>query len=503
MNTNVAEPLLKLEKPSREDEAIDRSVAAIVGTAVADAMGWITEFMRGQESLEKLTSLSWLDRYVAWDKHTGGRFNTYIDHIDEGAYSDDTQLSLCAARSIDPDGSFDARYFAKVELPLWTQYARGAGAAVTAAARGAARKRTDWNSNFFTYSLRGKRTGYRDAGSNGAAMRSAPLAIANRDEAAGLAAAVWRSAIVTHGHPRAIVGALLIAEALRRVLGRETLEEHVFLTGLAEYVADIPAPDGEAFEAWLRRWNEGGRDFGRELEAAKDEARAAVGVAAQSRSLNAPDVLRRLGCYDQATKGSGIATVCAALALFYRWGGNFRACVEHAVNAVGTDTDTIAAMAAGLTAAHGGMAALPEAWAAKVQDYAYLNRVGEALAAIGSRAAIGWDLAPALERPSELPSERQWESINFARAARLSTGQRIVHPLFGRGWIRNVHTQEIRRKRGGTITLIDVEFDMGQSIRLRTRQGLLYADEAQIAIARERASRPLAHPQQAQGEFAL
>lgn len=33
---------------------------------------------------------------------------------------------------------------------------------------------------------------------------------------------------------------------------------------------------------------------------------------------------------------------------------------------------------------------------------------------------------------------------------------------------------------------------MGQSIRLRSRQGLLYADAAQIAIARGRLERPLA-----------
>ena len=491
MSTQEIAPLLELTEPSLEDEAVERSIAAIVGAATADAMGWITEFMRGPEALERLTGLSWLDRYVAWDKRTGGRFNAYVDHIDEGRYSDDTQLSLCAARSIEPDGSFDASYFAKVELPLWTQYARGAGAAITAAARGAARKRTDWNSNFFTYSLRGKRTDYRDAGSNGAAMRGAPLAIANRADAPRLAEAAWRSAIVTHGHPRAIVGALLITEALRRVLDRETLEEHAFIPGLAEYVADIAVPDDEEFAVWLRRWNKGGRHFDRELEATKDEARAALSIASESRGAGIPDVLRRLGCYDPATKGSGVATACAAIALFYRWGGKFKTCVEHAVNAIGTDTDTIAAMAAGLTAAHGGMAALPEAWAAKVQDYDYLNRVGEALAAIGGRTAIGWDLAPALERPSESPSERQWQSIDFGGAARLSKGQRIVHPLFGRGWIDGVQTQEIRRKGGGTITLIDVAFDMGQSIRLRTRQGLLYADEAQIAIARGRLERPL------------
>ena len=463
-------------------------------------MGWITEFMRGPDSLQRLAGLSKLEGYVAWDKRTGGRFNTYIDHIDEGSYSDDTQLSLCAARSIEPDGSFNAQYFAKVELPLWTQYARGAGAAITAAARGAERKRTNWNSNFFMYKLRGNRTDYRDAGSNGAAMRSAPLAIANCDDPARLATAVWRNAVVTHGHPRAIVGALLIAEALRRVLTKQTLEEHAFLPNLLDFVVDIRPPDDEEFEVWLRRWNDDGRDFDRELQATTDEAVTALGIAADSRREDISQVLRRLGCYDPTSKGSGIATVAAALSLFYRWGGNFRACVEQAVNAIGTDTDTIAAMAAALTAAHGGMSELPEEWVVKVQDYDYLNRTGEALAAIGNRTAIGWDLAPALELPEQAPVERQWQSIDFNQAGRLSTGQRIVHPLFGRGWIRNVQTQEIRRKQGGTITLIDVMFDMGQSIRLRTRQGLLYADAQQISIARSRAYSSSEQEPREQGE---
>ncbi|MDE2696864.1 MAG: ADP-ribosylglycohydrolase family protein [Chloroflexota bacterium] len=486
MTTRTPEPLLALAEPTQEHELGGRAVAAVVGGAIADAMGWITEFMRGPDSLERFTGRRRLEGYVAWDKRTGGRFNTYIDHIDEGSYSDDTQLSLCTARSIEPDGSFNAQYFAKVELPLWTQYARGAGAAVTAAARGAARKRTTWNSNFFTYTLRRRRTDYRDAGSNGAAMRSAPLAIANHGDPERLSTAVWRSAVVTHGHPRAIVGALLIAEALRRVLTQETVEQHAFLPDLLDFVVDIRPPDNEEFDDWLRRWNQDGRDFGEELQAATDEAVDALGVAADSRHEDISGVLRRLGCYDPASKGSGIATVAAALALFYRWGGNFKACVEQAVNAIGTDTDTIGAMAAGLTAAHAGMSELPEAWTVQLQDYEYLNRTGEALAAIGNRTAIGWDLAPAIELPEQAPAERQWQSIDFERAGLLSARQRIVHPLFGRGWIRNVQTQEIRRKRGGTITLIDVAFDMGQSIRLRTRQGLLFTDAHQIAIARAR-----------------
>src|SRR2546422_1329591 len=123
----------------------------MIGAAAADALGWITEFVRGPEHLRKLYGTNRVDRYRAWQKRTGGRFNTYIDHINRGEYSDDTQLTLAVARSLLPDGSIDIEHFSKVELPLWLQYARGAGSTITAAAKAIGRKSSAWNSNFFDY----------------------------------------------------------------------------------------------------------------------------------------------------------------------------------------------------------------------------------------------------------------------------------------------------------------------------------------------------------------
>lgn len=86
---------------------------------------------------------------------------------------------------------------------------RGAGATVTAAAKSASKSRADWRRNFFTFT-RGRRSlDYRGAGANGAAMRVAPIALANLHSPDRLVVEVWRNAIVTHGHPRAILGALV------------------------------------------------------------------------------------------------------------------------------------------------------------------------------------------------------------------------------------------------------------------------------------------------------
>ena len=168
----TAEKPLALAEPTQDELVRDRAIAALVGSAIADAMGWITEFMRSKESLQHYIGRDWLDRYVSWPKNTGGRFNTYIDQINAGDYSDDTQLALCLARSIEPDGTVNAFYFSKVELPLWMQYARGAGSTITAAANAASRRSSGPYSNFFKYRRGNRVFDYREAGANGAAMRA-------------------------------------------------------------------------------------------------------------------------------------------------------------------------------------------------------------------------------------------------------------------------------------------------------------------------------------------
>ncbi len=133
----------------------------IIGAAAADALGWITEFVRGRDHLLQIYRTDYVSEYRSWQKTTGGRFNTYVDYISKGEYSDDTQLTLAVARSLLSDGSVDPDHFANVELPLWLDYSRGAGSTVTGAARALrGKKSTRWNNNFFGYKHRGGERGY-------------------------------------------------------------------------------------------------------------------------------------------------------------------------------------------------------------------------------------------------------------------------------------------------------------------------------------------------------
>lgn len=343
--------VLEQEPPSPEDALYPKVAGALLGGAIADALGWPTEFARTLKDLRKFGNIAYPIRdFVPWHKRTGGRFFTRIDNIQPGDYSDDTQLTLSVARSLNINGSVDNEYFAKQELKYWLGYARGAGATVTAAAKSAARVKSDWRWNFFTFTRGRHELDYRGAGANGAAMRIAPIALANLHDPARLVVEVWRNAIVTHGHPRAILGALVYAEALRRLTVGHERSADSYVADLREFLKSLdPAHSHPDLIFWRAHWNEQSPTFETLWAECATEMEGLLEIALQSRHQELRETFRRLGCFEPQTKGSGTATVAAALALFLRHGRNFERLSLEAANMLGTDTDTIGAMAGSLT----------------------------------------------------------------------------------------------------------------------------------------------------------
>ena len=113
-------------------------------SAIGDALGWMTEFEKSQQSLIDKFGCPRIDKFYSWKKTVGGRFYGFVDTIKAGSYSDDTQLLLAVARSIRNDGSVDHSYFAKIELANWLDYARGGGRTVKTSAHKISRKNTKW-----------------------------------------------------------------------------------------------------------------------------------------------------------------------------------------------------------------------------------------------------------------------------------------------------------------------------------------------------------------------
>jgi ADP-ribosylglycohydrolase len=444
---------------SEEEELFPRVAGALIGAAAGDALGWITEFVRGRDHLLKLYKTDYVTEYRSWQKNTGGRFNTWVDYISKGDYSDDTQLTLATARAIRASGTFDVEHFSKRELPMWRQYARGAGSTITSAAKAISRKSASWNQNFFAYRHRGGQFSYRDAGANGAAMRIAPIALANITNQATMVEGVWKNAVVTHGHPRAILGALLHAEALRQCIAFRPVDRRAFVLDLQKFVGEVRVPPEPEFEVWLRSW---GLDaFEQAWRACQAEVQEGLRFAARFDG-DPEEGLKSLGCFEKETKGSGTGTVLAGLMLFNLYGDDPRMAVLTAVNSLGADTDTIAGFVGGLCGALHGYNSIPADWAAELQDYDYLMRVGTELASVASGMGSGGTaLLPARSEASrELP-----DLLTLLARREVSKDERVYHPLFGPGWVAAVDAQKLRRKDGAEVVTAWTSFDIGQSAK--------------------------------------
>lgn len=463
-------------EPSRDEQLFSVVIGGLVAGACADALGWVTEFMRSPVSISRQLNVDVLTDYVGWRKKVGGRFNTYIDFIGPGEYSDDTQLALAVARSLRGDGRVDHDYFAKHELVRWLDYARGAGRTITAAAKAMSRRRSRWSANFFTQGT----LDYRRSGANGAAMRIAPISLANLRAESPPLDDIFANAITTHGHPRAHIGALAYGAAIWEAVRRreESLNDgpRAFLSAIVDRLRDWRpgAADVEGLSEWIRTWNSANGSYEAAYLETVSELEEMLAIAGDRDHRG---VLEKIGCFAPATKGSGIATVAAALHLFCWHGRDVEKAIIEAVNAVPADTDTIGAMVGTLAGAYAGYEEIPERWTARLQDMPYFITVGEAL----TRISIGDSGTELPLRPRVLERDLALTDIlHLLKTGDVARDERVRHDVLGAGWIQALHAQEIRRRGGGEMLYARVALDIGQTCQFKAH---LPADRPATGVA--------------------
>ncbi|MDV6264872.1 ADP-ribosylglycohydrolase family protein [Rhodococcoides yunnanense] len=278
----------------------DRARGVLLGTAVGDALGAGYEF--GYPSPE-----------TEIDMIGGGTFDWA-----PGEWTDDTSMALCVARGLEAGGDVDdiaenfRAWFAQNPPDVGNQtravlvQTTRTGADMTAAAA----------------ALPGR------TGGNGSLMRTAPVALAYLDDAAGCRAAAARISALTHSDPRAGEACQLWSHAIRYAVLHGTYD------GVAEFL------DEAAHEV---------RDYWRPLI-----QQAQVGEPA-----------------DFSNNGWVVHALQTAWWAIHRSAGEERplsAALELCVRA-GGDTDTTAAIAGGLLGARWGASAVPRGWRDIVHGY--------------------------------------------------------------------------------------------------------------------------------------
>ena len=382
------------------ERRVQQVTLSTLWAAWADALGFISELTDAAGLRRRLEGDGELKEPVAWKRRVGGKFGVTMP-LPAGCYSDDTQLRLATARAISKRG-FDIEAFAAVELTLWPAYALGGGRASKAAAAGFTKPNTPWFANFFD--------GWVNAGGNGAAMRMQPhVWAASRPGEPDYLQDVVLNAITTHGHPRALVGAVLHAFALGQTMsGGEVVPPRYWsdlLEGTGPALSMLEGHD-MASSVWIPAWEKTtGSSFNTAWAETIEETRVLLDAASSHVEALADDqtphgeayaaMCKQLGLFDDATRGSGTATVVAALALAAAHPRDPQQCALVACRAVGTDTDTIATMAAAIAGA-----AASEAPPTPVQDHDYLCAQAARLVALSGEGEVA---------PTRYPDLLTWQ----------------------------------------------------------------------------------------------
>lgn len=308
------------------DALEDRFVGCLVGGAVGDALGRMTES---------------LPRWVV-----KGRFGTVRDFHpgllrwvrSTGSVTDDTQLTLAIAGAVGADGHLSEAELTR-RFAQWFDHRVGPGLATIGSVR-RLRRGSPWLV-----------AGDRKSAGNGGVMRVAPVGLVwcHTPETRDVEAAI--SSVGTHAHPLALRGAQVVASLVAMAISRIGESPAGLVAALA-----AAEPNGP--------WRE-----------------ALLAVVALN-GVPTPEGLRRTG-----TTGFVIETVKASLFLFQSLGDDPEAALVAAANG-GGDTDSIGAVLGNVIGAWHGYAALPRRWTSVVQGHGALIAEGRRLVQV-HRGVVG------------------------------------------------------------------------------------------------------------------
>jgi ADP-ribosyl-[dinitrogen reductase] hydrolase len=314
-------------EPARTSILEDRFIGCLVGGAIGDALGRMGEALPGW--LIRLRFGTIRDFRAGWLRR--------VRRV--GSVTDDTQLSLCVARSIGADGHCDPEMLRRLFIE-WYDHRIGPGKATTQAVLR------------MKHGIPWERAGEPNSAGNGPVTRIAAIGLVWHHHQTHRHREAERNAIGTHRHPEAISGARLVADAIAFALQRTVEKPADLIAHLLKYETD-------------RTWR-------RALIAIQELAGEVTGKS-----------LKKLG-----TSGYVVHTVSAALYLFQKLGDSPQAALVTAANC-GGDTDSIGAVLGNILGAWHGLRALPEKMRRQVQGQAVLQFEARRLLAIHHQVAAG------------------------------------------------------------------------------------------------------------------
>ncbi|AOK91785.1 ADP-ribosylglycohydrolase family protein [Paenibacillus polymyxa] len=353
---------------------VDKQFGSLIGAAIGDSLGWPQE----DRSSKIGSSTNVQVDFQKWIRKAGGRYYSHEEEIKAGSYSDDTQLIFSTARSLKYKNWYS--HFVKIELPSWPLYERGGGGATKRAAEA-------WSSGSMPWNI--EKQGllnvkkYFEAGGNGVCMRIIPHVIFSSRSIEDIVNQVFLNGISTHGHPRALLSAILYAHAAHYLMNKEgTLGYGELVTYLIEQKNKWGVqPVLNNMDDWLEAANiSTENNYGAIWNETLDELFNGLHTinSALKRGIldTGTDTLNKLNCFNKSTLGAGTVATLVAIYMASKYASDPVSGILDTAFLRGSDSDTNASMVGSLFGTlHGTEWIVPE-WL-HVQDYDYVrNLVG-------------------------------------------------------------------------------------------------------------------------------
>lgn len=345
----------------------EKYIGALISSAIGDALGWPNE----QNSRNISLKVDNIKTFVSWNRKCGGRYWPYVEKIAEGEYSDDTQLIIGTLRSL-LRGNQWSNFFRRVELPAWLSYERGGGGATKRAAKKWKMDSSPWDEK---NNSQNEIKSYFNAGGNGVAMRILPHVFCNENNYEKVMSQVVLNGMYTHGHPRALIGAMLYACAINKILEQEGTLAY---GELVDYLIDkrviwSKLPDVNNMNLWkLEAKKYSGYDYDAEWDKCIEETIELLYICQKSLNQGILDIssntLELLGCFDSRINGAGNRSAVISIYLFSKYADNPYMAICEAANLKSADTDTLASMVGGIVGSLNGISWIPVELRA-IQDF--------------------------------------------------------------------------------------------------------------------------------------
>ena len=356
----------------------DKYLGSLLGAIVGDALGWPNENRNNRLYYNNADKQRDVLNFVRWQRKAGGQYQAYKETVLPGEYSDDSQLLLATARSL-MYGRDWAKYFFHFEIPFWLLYERGGGGATKRAARKITQKKSPWGKSNKVEEIKS----YFNAGGNGVAMRILPHVYYCAGNIEEMRKQVFTNGIYTHGHPRALLGALLYAQAVHYLINKKDSlaygELVVHLLNIVNIWGEMPQPIDSWRNAACSFTNIQYSDLWEKTVEEVKQSLLIVREAIENGAMDLTDeTLEKLKCFDKKENGSGVVASVVSIYLVSKFAVDRELPLAECIALKNADTDTLASMVGGLLGAIYGTEWIRDEWKT-IQDYQYIVQVAEQL----------------------------------------------------------------------------------------------------------------------------